>query len=213
MCAMAHGKTWQNGLLDLLYKVIKVHWLNFEPNLKLCFCLSVQYLSIQFLNLTLPSSFCLIRRIFFFPNVNCHFESFNLSKSNSFHTYKYGLTLLKFQTCKMQRTDSVCSLKAKYTITNLRVNIGWIYDQIILFYLTLWIFIFVPGRFGIICMEDLIHEIYTAGKQFKHASNFLWPFKLSTPRGGWVRKYNHYNDGGDFGNREEKINALLRKMV
>jgi len=69
------------------------------------------------------------------------------------------------------------------------------------------------GRFGIICMEDLIHEIYTAGKHFKQASNFLWPFKLSTPRGGWVRKYNHYNDGGDFGNREDKINALLRKMV
>merc|ERR1711972_210633 len=29
------------------------------------------------------------------------------------------------------------------------------------------------GRFGIICMEDLIHEIYTAGKHFKQASNFL----------------------------------------
>ncbi|XP_052826945.1 60S ribosomal protein L7, partial [Octopus bimaculoides] len=69
------------------------------------------------------------------------------------------------------------------------------------------------GRFGIICMEDLIHEIHTVGKHFKYASNFLWPFKLNNPRGGWVRKYNHYNDGGDFGNRENQINPLLRKMT
>lgn len=31
---------------------------------------------------------------------------------------------------------------------------------------------------NIICMEDLIHEIYTVGKKFKYASNFLWPFKV-----------------------------------
>ncbi|XP_053435646.1 60S ribosomal protein L7-like [Nycticebus coucang] len=30
---------------------------------------------------------------------------------------------------------------------------------------------------GIICMEDLIHEIYTVGKCFKEANNFLWPFQ------------------------------------
>ncbi|XP_064129865.1 large ribosomal subunit protein uL30-like [Loxodonta africana] len=37
------------------------------------------------------------------------------------------------------------------------------------------------GKYGIICMEDLIHEIYTVGKRFKEANNFLWPFKLSSP--------------------------------
>jgi len=31
---------------------------------------------------------------------------------------------------------------------------------------------------NIICMEDLIHEIFTVGKNFKYASNFLWPFKV-----------------------------------
>lgn len=69
------------------------------------------------------------------------------------------------------------------------------------------------GRFGIICMEDLIHEIYTVGPNFKYAANFLWPFKLNTPNGGWRRKYNHFNDGGDFGLREDSINPLLRRMV
>lgn len=34
------------------------------------------------------------------------------------------------------------------------------------------------GKFNIICTEDLIHEIFTVGKQFKYASNFLWPFKV-----------------------------------
>ena len=34
------------------------------------------------------------------------------------------------------------------------------------------------GRHGIICVEDLVHEIMTVGPNFKYASNFLWPFKL-----------------------------------
>jgi len=69
------------------------------------------------------------------------------------------------------------------------------------------------GKHGIICMEDLVHEIYTVGPAFKQATNFLWHFKLNTPNGGWTRKYNHFNDGGDFGDREVQINPLLRRMV
>eukprot|EP01028_Stygiella_incarcerata_P009782 TRINITY_DN47227_c0_g1_i2.p1 TRINITY_DN47227_c0_g1~~TRINITY_DN47227_c0_g1_i2.p1 ORF type:complete len:154 (-),score=3.73 TRINITY_DN47227_c0_g1_i2:36-497(-) len=37
------------------------------------------------------------------------------------------------------------------------------------------------GKYGTICLEDLIHETYTVGKCFKEANNFLWPFKLSSP--------------------------------
>ncbi|KAK0508847.1 hypothetical protein JMJ35_009123 [Cladonia borealis] len=69
------------------------------------------------------------------------------------------------------------------------------------------------GKFGIICMEDLIHEIVTVGPNFKQASNFLWPFKLSNPTGGFrTRKFKHFVEGGDLGNREEKINALIKQM-
>merc|ERR1711939_631713 len=69
------------------------------------------------------------------------------------------------------------------------------------------------GKYGIVCMEDLIHEIYTVGPNFKQASNFLWPFKLSNPTGGFrPRKFKHFIEGGDLGNREEKINALVRQM-
>jgi len=69
------------------------------------------------------------------------------------------------------------------------------------------------GKFGIVCMEDLIHEIYTVGPNFKQASNFLWPFKLSNPTGGFrTRKFKHFVEGGDLGNREENINALIKQM-
>jgi len=69
------------------------------------------------------------------------------------------------------------------------------------------------GKYGIVCIEDLIHEIFTVGPNFKQAANFLWPFKLSNPTGGFrTRKFKHFVEGGDLGNREDKINALVRQM-
>jgi large subunit ribosomal protein L7e len=68
------------------------------------------------------------------------------------------------------------------------------------------------GKHGIICIEDLIHEIVTVGPHFKEANNFLWPFKLSSPLGGYVKKGTHFTEGGDFGNREEEINKFVRRM-
>jgi len=69
------------------------------------------------------------------------------------------------------------------------------------------------GKYGIISIEDLIHEIFTVGPNFKQASNFLWPFKLSNPTGGFrTRKFRHFIEGGDLGNREDKINKLIKQM-
>ena len=68
------------------------------------------------------------------------------------------------------------------------------------------------GKYGIICTEDLIHEIMTVGPHFKQANNFLWPFKLKAPLGGLKKKRNHYVEGGDAGNRENFINELIRRM-
>jgi large subunit ribosomal protein L7e len=68
------------------------------------------------------------------------------------------------------------------------------------------------GSHGIICIEDLVHEIMTVGPHFKEANNFLWPFKLSAPLGGLKKKRNHYVEGGDAGNREDYINELIRRM-
>mmetsp|Transcript_9442 Transcript_9442/g.25123 ORF Transcript_9442/g.25123 Transcript_9442/m.25123 type:complete len:255 (-) Transcript_9442:81-845(-) len=70
------------------------------------------------------------------------------------------------------------------------------------------------GEKGLHGMEDLIHEIYTVGPSFKQAANFLWPFKLSAPRGGFKCKRHGYCEmkGGDWGNREEEINELIARM-
>lgn|GEM_PF-1260119 len=69
------------------------------------------------------------------------------------------------------------------------------------------------GKHDIICVEDLVHEVATVGPHFKEASNFLWPFKLSSPNGGFTKKLNHFNEGGDAGNRGEKINELVQRMI
>jgi 60S ribosomal protein uL30 len=69
------------------------------------------------------------------------------------------------------------------------------------------------GRLGVICIEDIIHELYTTGPNFKKVNNFLWHFKLNNPTGGFRKKTTHFVEGGDFGNREDKINEMLRKMI
>jgi len=69
------------------------------------------------------------------------------------------------------------------------------------------------GRLNIICVEDIIHEIFTVGPRFKEVNHFLWPFKLSAPLGGFTRfKKIHFAEGGDHGNREEYINKIIRQM-
>ncbi|KAH1090695.1 hypothetical protein J1N35_017952 [Gossypium stocksii] len=56
------------------------------------------------------------------------------------------------------------------------------------------------GKFGIICVEDLIHEIMTVGPHFK------------APLGGLKKKRSHYVEGGDAGNRENYTNEVIRRM-
>jgi large subunit ribosomal protein L7e len=68
------------------------------------------------------------------------------------------------------------------------------------------------GKFNILCIEDLVHEIFTVGPHFKEANNFLWTFKLSSATGGFRQIKIHFIEGGDAGNREGYINQLVRQM-
>jgi 60S ribosomal protein uL30 len=68
-------------------------------------------------------------------------------------------------------------------------------------------------KINLICIEDLIHQIFTCGRHFKKVNKNLWPFKLSSPKGGYSHKTSHFQEGGDAGNREEKINAFIQKMI
>jgi len=70
----------------------------------------------------------------------------------------------------------------------------------------------VLHKYNIYCVEDLVHEIFTVGPYFSYANRFLWPFKLSSPNGGYSKKTVHFVEGGDAGNREELINRLIRSM-
>ncbi len=69
------------------------------------------------------------------------------------------------------------------------------------------------GKTGIQSVEDLVNEISTVGEHFKEANNFLWPFKLRAPRGGFAAKRHPFQRRGDWGNREEFINQLVAKML
>jgi len=69
------------------------------------------------------------------------------------------------------------------------------------------------GQYNIICIEDVINEIYTCGPHFKQANNFLWYFKLGSPKGGFNNKRHPFQHGGDWGNREEEINNLVERML
>ena len=69
------------------------------------------------------------------------------------------------------------------------------------------------AKFGIASVEDLIHEITTVGARFKEANNFLWPFKLNSPKKGFAAKRHPYQNGGAWGNREELINELVKRML
>jgi len=70
----------------------------------------------------------------------------------------------------------------------------------------------VLGKYDVLSVEDVIHQIVTLGPHFKEVNKFLWPFKLSSPKGGFLKKRVSFVEGGDAGNREEHINELIRKM-
>merc|ERR1712023_44143 len=69
------------------------------------------------------------------------------------------------------------------------------------------------GKYGINCMEDLVHEIFTVGPHFREANNFLWPFKLRPAKGGQAKKRKGFCEGGQAGNREDLMNKLIANML
>jgi len=70
------------------------------------------------------------------------------------------------------------------------------------------------SNIGIFNLEEIIHEIYNCGTRFREINNFLWPFKLKSPKKGYsnIGKSKHFIEGGAYGNWEESINDLILKM-
>jgi large subunit ribosomal protein L7e len=68
------------------------------------------------------------------------------------------------------------------------------------------------GHHDVICIEDIVNQIYNVGPKFREVNHFLWTFKLNSPKGGFNSVTTHFQEGGDAGNREEKINSLIKRM-
>ncbi|XP_060163881.1 ribosomal protein uL30-like isoform X2 [Globicephala melas] len=68
------------------------------------------------------------------------------------------------------------------------------------------------GKFGVICLEDLIHEIAFPGKNFQVISGFLRPFQLSVARHATKNRVGFLKEVGSPGYRGERINQLIRQL-
>ena len=66
---------------------------------------------------------------------------------------------------------------------------------------------------GLLCLEDVVKEIFEAGPHFEMLIKFMYPFKLQPPKGGFRRVAVHFSKNGSWGNRADKINSLIRKML
>ncbi|VDK37967.1 unnamed protein product [Taenia asiatica] len=71
------------------------------------------------------------------------------------------------------------------------------------------------GSLGILCIEDVIHELVTLGPHLRDVLGFLHPFKMMRPVGGWGRhlKKSQHPFNRLVGNRDEMIGELVHKMV
>lgn len=66
---------------------------------------------------------------------------------------------------------------------------------------------------NIICVEDLVHEIYNVGDSFKYAARFLWPFRLTDSKTEFERQVLKLKDGKDYGDKGEAINEYIKQVL
>lgn len=69
------------------------------------------------------------------------------------------------------------------------------------------------GHLGIICIEDLVHEIFTSGENFEPVNRFLSHFRLNKPESRLKMKASHFAAGGTYGHRGDAINQLVQAMI
>lgn len=69
------------------------------------------------------------------------------------------------------------------------------------------------GKYGIICIEDLIHELSFKTENSKVVLDYLGYFKLAENDEGFQKVNLCFDKGGSTGFRGSKINILLNKMI
>lgn len=66
---------------------------------------------------------------------------------------------------------------------------------------------------AVICVDDLVHEIHSVGTEFRKVNSFLWTFQLSSAKSKFQKTKLNYKDGGDYGDRGEEMDDLIRQML
>ncbi|KAI9274335.1 ribosomal protein L30, ferredoxin-like fold domain-containing protein [Phascolomyces articulosus] len=70
------------------------------------------------------------------------------------------------------------------------------------------------GEQGIICVDDIIHELVTCGENFDKVNQFLCPFKLNKQMGRWrekrLKEYSAKEDGEEVS--EIDVNQLVETL-
>ena len=69
----------------------------------------------------------------------------------------------------------------------------------------------LSGEQNIVCVEDIVHEIFTVGPNFKKANNFLWPFQFRPPSRGYTKSETKTIGDGKYGFRGYDINEFILK--
>lgn len=70
------------------------------------------------------------------------------------------------------------------------------------------------GDAGVICLEDIVHEVIQRGDNFNTVSKFLVPFELNDPVKGWRQKKlkEIVERENEEENAEDDINKLVEAM-
>jgi large subunit ribosomal protein L7e len=66
---------------------------------------------------------------------------------------------------------------------------------------------------GLICMEDLVHELTGVGEMFDVVAKFLWPFPLSSSRSKFEKNLLAVKQGKDYGDKGEEIDEYIKQML
>jgi len=65
----------------------------------------------------------------------------------------------------------------------------------------------------ILCVQDLVEELHTVGKNIHIVLRFLWPFQLEPLRTKYQRDKLNLKEGSEYGDRGELIDEIVRGIL
>lgn len=68
-------------------------------------------------------------------------------------------------------------------------------------------------KHGIICMEDMVHELTAVGDAFDAVTKFLWPFPLTAVRSKFEKEKLSLKQGKDYGDKGDEIDEYIKQML